>query len=87
MTNKVGHNQNPVTDKVLEYINYIDDNYNKFNKGKKYKDWNMSVCSFTFRFIKALKKRLEHDPNMTMSDVDWSWYEHEIKQGGFDEER
>ena len=75
MRKRITHNQNPVTEKVLEYINQIDDNYNRALKDKKYKDWNMSYVSFTFNFIKALKKRLEHDPNISMNDNEWSYFE------------
>ena len=72
---KIKHNQNPVTTKVLEYLYDIDENYNRCGfQNKKFNEWNMFVCSFTFNHIKALIKRLEHDPNMTMSDNEWFNY-------------
>jgi hypothetical protein len=60
MTIKIGHNQNPANDMVLkEYINPILDWYNKNNKNKKYKDWNMFGVSATFRMLEDLKNKLE----------------------------
>ena len=57
---KIGHNQNPITDKILnDYLNPILDWYNKNNKNKKYKDWNMFGVSATFRMLEDLKNKLE----------------------------
>ena len=57
---KIGHNQNPITDMVVnKYLNPILDWYDKNNKNKKYKDWNMYCVGITFNMLEDLKKKLE----------------------------
>ena len=54
---KIGHNQNPITDKILnDYLNPILDFYNFNNKQIEKGDWSISL---SMKMLEDLKKKLE----------------------------
>ena len=57
MKPKIGHNQNPITDKILNgYLNPILDFYNFNNKQIIKDDWSIKL---SMKMLEDLKKKLE----------------------------